>query len=202
MDSTQIPAGAVVVGVDGSEHAQHALDWAAHHAACHHRPLALAYAQGVMSPYWVMHAGIDLRDMRESLQEAGEELLAQEAARVRAQYPSLEVTTTNAAADPRDLLLDLSETAEIVVVGSRGLGAVPSLLLGSVSTAITRHAHCPVVVIRPSSRVARGRGVLVAVDGTEHAVSTLEFAFQVASWQHATLTVVHCFWEATTDAAQ
>ena len=48
-------------------------------------------------------------------------------------------------------LLDLAERADLVVVGSRGRGLVRRVVLGSVAAEVSRHAVCPVVVVRPAS---------------------------------------------------
>ena len=95
--------------------------------------------------------------------------------------------------DPRDLLLDVSRHATTVVLGSHGRGPVRSLLLGSVGVAVTRHAECPVVVLRPRNGGLVRRGVLVGVDGSERSRAPLEFAFRQASQRGLPLTVVHAF---------
>ena len=51
---------------------------------------------------------------------------------------------------PQDVLVEESEGAEVLVVGSRGLGAFSRLVLGSVSEHVSHHATCPVVVVPPS----------------------------------------------------
>lgn len=196
MNTASIPAGAVVVGVDGSQHAEHALVWAADVAAREHRPLVLAHSLGVANPYWLAQSGVDVHALTESIRSSGAELVDGITERLKTGHPELDVRSVIIAMDARDLLIDLSENAHLVVVGSRGRGAVRSLLLGSVSAAVSRHAHCPVVVLRRSTETGHGGGVLVGVDGTDASLPTLEFAFRAASWQQARLTVVHCFWDA------
>jgi nucleotide-binding universal stress UspA family protein len=122
----------------------------------------------------------------------GEELLTTTAQKVRARCPSTEVHTRVITNDARQALLALAHRASIVVVGSRGHGPVRSLLLGSVSAAVARHAACPVVVVRPHHPGTVRRGVLVGADGTALSHPTLELAYREASVRRLPLTVMHC----------
>jgi nucleotide-binding universal stress UspA family protein len=65
-----------------------------------------------------------------------------------ARHPGVVVSRVIRPAHPQRLLVDASEHAALVVVGSRGRGAVAAMLLGSVSQALLRHAACPVAVVR------------------------------------------------------
>jgi nucleotide-binding universal stress UspA family protein len=97
--------------------------------------------------------------------------------------------------DPRDVLIDLADTAHMVVLGSRGRGTVRSLLLGSVSTAISKHAACPVVICRPPRDGITSPGIVVGADGTPASLPVIEFAFEQASLRGLPLTVLHAFWD-------
>jgi len=99
------------------------------------------------------------------------------------------------SADPRSLLIRLSEQAELVVVGSRGHGPVKSLLLGSVGVALARHAACPVVVHRPTHRGLVRNGIVVGADATAASAPVLEFAHRQAAMRDLPLLVLHCFWD-------
>ncbi len=195
--SSSLPSGAVVVAIDGSEHAERALDWAVVVAEREHRPLLLVHAAEAAQPYWVGLAAIDLAALNESIQEAGERLVRDASARVRETHPAVDVRTHCEFADARDLLVSLSARAHVLVIGSRGRGAVRRILLGSVAAAVTRHATCPVVVLRPHSETSHDGGVLVGIDGTDHSSAPLEFAFRAASWTQSPLSVLHCFWDLT-----
>lgn len=195
MDTTKLPNGAVVVAFDGSEHAARGLTWGADVAAREHRTLLIAYAVEDARPYWPGSIALDVIAITKSIREAAEEEVAEAHARVRETHPELDIRTVCETADPRDLLVQLSESAHVLVMGSHGRGTVRALLLGSVASAVTRHAHCPVVVLRPHSETSRGGGVLVGVDGTKLSQPAIEFAFRSAGWLNAPLTVIHCFWD-------
>jgi nucleotide-binding universal stress UspA family protein len=138
-------------------------------------------------------SGHETRIGLEAVQTDAQRLLAQAHRTVEARSRDLEVHDVLRVADPRDALLDVSRHAAMMVLGSRGRGAVRSLLLGSVGVAVTRHAHCPVVVLRPSKPGLVRRGVLVGVDGTERSRAPLEFAFRQASRRGLPITVLHAF---------
>jgi nucleotide-binding universal stress UspA family protein len=192
-----IPAGAVVVGVDESDHAREAVAWAAEAASRERRPLVLAHAIRLAAP-WVAGYGVDIYTLNEQIRRGAEERAAAAVQRLESEHAGLDVSSVCVEGDARDLLIDLSRQARLVVVGSRGRGRVRSALLGSVASGVVRHAHCPVVVMRgPGGREER-HGVVVGTDVTERSLPTLEFAFRVASWQQEPLTIVHCVYEPTT----
>ncbi|MGY3334008.1 nucleotide-binding universal stress UspA family protein [Streptomyces filamentosus] len=130
----------IVVGVDGSPHADKALAWAVRQARLTGARLEVVLAVEVPRTLYeavrfdpfegaakVLDAGID-----------------------RAVGPDGGVTVVPKvlARDPANALLDLAEGADLLVVGSRGLGTFKGALLGSVSRRCAQHAPCPVVVIR------------------------------------------------------
>jgi nucleotide-binding universal stress UspA family protein len=179
MNQTTLPTGAVVVGVDGSARSSQALDWAARQAAHEHHSLVLVHATG----------GAD------DLALEGQGLLDEAKARVGSRHPDLAVRTHLSRADARRALVALSSRASLVVLGSRGRGAIRSRLLGSVSVAVSGHATCPVMVVRPHHPGEVRRGVLVGVDGTERTRPTLEFAYRQAALHDLPVTVMHTFWD-------
>jgi len=209
MDTNTHPAGAVVVGVDGSDHSERAVDWAAAHAHSEGRPLVLAHGTGTLgrgpsAPVSFLgasdpHAGLVLHE----LSVAGRELVEHAAERVRDRYPDLGVHAVVRTAHPRQVLLELARGAALLVVGSRGHGPLRSVLLGSVSVGLARESSCPVVVIRPHHQGVVRQGVLVGVDGTADCAPVLEFAYHYASTHGLPLTVLYSVWDlvATTTAA-
>ncbi|KQW48893.1 hypothetical protein ASC77_09235 [Nocardioides sp. Root1257] len=176
MENTLIPPGTVVVGIDGSPSSDRALDWAIDHATRERRQLTLA------------HADDSLRGDHRLLAHA-RECIAESA-------PDLVVNESLWTTDPRTMLLDLAEDAHVLVVGSRGRGPVASLVLGSVSAAVVRHAPCPVVVVRPGHRGLVRNGVVVGADASPSSRATVEFAYRQASLRRLPLTILHCTWGA------
>ena len=177
-----VPAGTIVVGIDGSGSADQALAWAVEQAVLERRPLTVAHA-------------LETRINQPSDRSVAERLLDNAVAEVARRAPDLEVHRVMAAHDPRSLLITLSEGAETVVVGSHGRGPLRSLLLGSVGVALARHSHCPVLIHRPTDPGVVRRGGLVGVDGASDSHDVIEHAFRLASQRELPLTLVHCFYD-------
>lgn len=173
-----IEHGSVVVAVDGSGHADRAVRWAARHACLERRPLVLVAAAVDALP-----------------------IIERAAAAARDVAPQVPVTQLPEHGDPRRILLDLSDDAGLLVLGSRGRGAIRSMLLGSVSAAVSAHAACPVVVCRPPGAADTRQGVLVGADGTPESRRVVEFGYRFAALHRLPLSVVHCYWDAVVAVA-
>jgi nucleotide-binding universal stress UspA family protein len=175
---SQTTHGPVVVGVDFSKDNAAAIEYASATAKRRGVPLELVYAhdpQSAPQTYLAMTL-FEIKDQAE-----GE--LANQANALREDYPGLEVRTTFVAQNPTDALVEASDRASMVVLGSRGHGSFGQLLLGSVAWRVASRAHGPVVLVRPAEligRVAEGP-VLVGVDGSASSRVALDFAFQEAS---------------------
>jgi nucleotide-binding universal stress UspA family protein len=92
---------------------------------------------------------------------------------------------------PARALLDAAAGEAMLVVGARGLGGFKGLLVGSVSQHCVHAAVVPTVVVRDVSEPARAAGVVVGVDGSDHARGVLAWAVDEARRRAAPLTVVH-----------
>jgi nucleotide-binding universal stress UspA family protein len=103
--------------------------------------------------------------------------------------PGLTVLQRVVVGRPTRVLLEQAGTAELLVVGSRGLGAFTGLLIGSVSEQVAEHAGCPVVVVRGESSNP-GLPVLVGVDGSTANQPAVEFAFAVADRRRLGLVAI------------
>lgn len=187
-----IAPGTIVVGTDGSPSAAAAVRWAATRAAAEHRRLTLLVALHPATPTWLdPDADTASQAREESLRTRGHQVLAQARADVDRAFPDLVVTEVCCLADPREALVEASGDAHVLVVGSRGRGHLRSLLLGSTSVAVVRHARCPVVVHRPTTTSPARRGVAVGADASEDSLAVLEFAYREADLHGVPLTVVH-----------
>ncbi|MGO8864521.1 MAG: universal stress protein [Acidimicrobiales bacterium] len=139
-ESSQEPAmHRVVVGIDGSEGGRRALEWAAAEAG---RTGAVLEAHASYGPGYVF---ITTNEVHESLQQ----LIDEAADRVAQIAPGLTFKGLTHEDSAAKVLIEASEGADLLVVGSRGLGGFSGLLLGSVSHQCSLHAHCPVVIVRP-----------------------------------------------------
>lgn len=187
----------IVVGIDGSPLGEQAVLWAADEAERQHRGLTLAHVEKQLSLHeqaWYSGAQIPIHEITDKLRKEGERAVDRARSLACERFPDLGVETLQEGGDPRTVLLELSQGAPMVVVGSRGHGRVVGLLLGSVSGALVRHAACPIAVVRPTGEGRRG--VLVGADGSRASLVPLEYAFAEASARDLPLTVVHCMWEA------
>ena len=180
-----ISPAAVVVAIDGSIDSRRAVLWGARQARLEHRPLVLVHALGsTLAPTRPRLFDDAARPSAEILDEAV--ALAEDC------HPDVEVSGVAVPGDATAALVEISATARMLVLGSRGRGPVRSKLLGSVSVAVARRAACPVVVHRPTSPGRIQDGVVVAADGTLESLPVLDFAYRQASIHRLPLTVLHC----------
>ncbi|GAA3367532.1 universal stress protein [Streptomyces antimycoticus] len=160
----------VAVGVDGSVVAVRALDWATEEALRRGTALRIVYA-------------VTDRD------EAGP-VLASAAARVHQRHPDLPVETRAVEGGTVRAMARESERAVLTVVGTRGLGGVTGLLVGSVSLRLAAHAHGPLLVVRGDHPCVNGREVLLGLESNADA-DAAAYAFQEAERRGTRLRVLH-----------
>jgi nucleotide-binding universal stress UspA family protein len=140
----------IVVGVDGSEESRAALRWARHEAQLRKAELDVVHVWTY--PYTGPRTTVtEPRELMEldAAKELEQMLSALPADEARGAAPNVTVHAHVREGNPADVLVQESKDADLLVVGSRGRGGFAALLLGSVSTAVTHHASCPVVVVRP-----------------------------------------------------
>lgn len=171
----------LVVGIDGSEASLEAVDWAAREATLHAVELHLLYAA-------------------ERGQETAD-VLGAATGRVEETAPTVPLSTEVRHGDAASALIDRGRNAFALVVGSRGLGGLSGMLLGSVGLAVAARADCPVVVVRGTAehRGARFRSIVVGVEEGEASGTALRFALREARVRHCRLVAVHA-WSASAGA--
>jgi nucleotide-binding universal stress UspA family protein len=176
----------IVVGVDGSAAAEKALIWAAETAARDGAHLVIAHGDSAKPVEAPPGTGVDYHHqlLREAIATAVEVSGA------------CNISTLLRAEHPSQLLLELSQTADLVVVGSRGAGAVAGTLLGSVAHKVAAHGRCPVVVVPETWRspsVEEQRPVAVGVSASDSGRHALEFAFAEAERRGVALVAIRCW---------
>ena len=128
----------IVVGIDGSDGSMKALEWAAAEAD---RTGAVLDIQAAYEPTYEFITHDEVLRTMDRLVEKAQAIVTKLAPRV--------TTTSETHIEyPARVLIDASEGADLLVVGSRGLGGFKGLLLGSVSQKCSHHANCSIAIIR------------------------------------------------------
>ncbi|MEV7012538.1 universal stress protein [Streptosporangium sp. NPDC051022] len=140
----------IVVGFDGSPASEAALEYAFQEAA--RRGARLRALHTWQLPF-IAASATAYTPLVEDISEGERRLAAETLAPWQDKYPQVELQETVLYGHPVLALGEASATADLVVVGSRGLGGLGSAVLGSVSHGVLHHADCPVAVVR-----ARGEG--------------------------------------------
>jgi nucleotide-binding universal stress UspA family protein len=145
----------IVVGVDGSEHARRAVRSAVEEARRRGAALTVVHAvsESGMFADPVSHPG----PRREQLRSAGAELVEQ--ALDGADVNGLELDRVVRIGNTTRVLCEAAADAELLVVGSRGLGGFRGLLVGSVTQQVIAHAPCPILVVVPETASAEARSL-------------------------------------------
>jgi nucleotide-binding universal stress UspA family protein len=178
--SVSVDAGAWVIGIDGSDPAHHALDWALEHASG--RATALHLVTAWQTPVLIaaptpgpVSVPFDDDRLAASARQVVDRLADE--ARVRIPLPVEPIVIHDNAAHA---LLDAADHAALLVVGSRGRGGFASLLLGSTSQQCATHARVPTVVVPPGASTETGNRILVGVDGSPNSLAALTWALEFA----------------------
>lgn len=195
-DRDQLPSDAgarpILAAVDGSHTSLQAVAWAATEATLHDHALHIVTSFGA-APKSNLGAVLAVNE-RPLLRRQSELILAEATAMARHTAPvtDLVVTTELTFELIEPVLIERSAQVRMIVVGSHGRGALGRVLLGSVSTAIARGAHCPVAVIHGGTPILRSqRPILVGIDGTANSIPALEVAFDEAARRAVGVMVLH-----------
>ncbi|NDZ97167.1 universal stress protein [Streptomyces sp. SID6673] len=187
---------AILVGVDGSDASNRAVRWAATTAAAEEVDLKLVgvydistsnYAPGLIIPQDVVDA--IKQDAADAVHDAA--ALAKEVA------PGVAPQTSLVEGDAARALLELGKDAGTIVLGTRGLGSIKGLFLGSVSTTVAAHFHGRVVVVAGPG----GNGpVVVGIDDSPVSDAAVGEAFRQAAVRKTKLVAVHTWTPLDVDA--
>lgn len=188
-------APAVVVGTDGSDAAQAAVEYAAALAARRRLPLRVVHA--FEASQFELRPGVGWhRDRHGVLRNAAQRLLDQTLEVLSLAYPDLKVQVRMEPGSALDVLVEESRRADTIVVGCRGTGGFANLLLGSTPLRLSTHAHCPLVAVpSPETPDEHRREVVVGVDGSPGAERALDYAFRVAAETGEPLVAVRAWTE-------
>jgi nucleotide-binding universal stress UspA family protein len=182
----------IVVGVDGSPSSTCAVRWAAETAARHNAPLLLLCASAIPG---TVYGELGLpRSFFDDQEAEGMRRLA-DATHIahNAASGELSVTTELTTLPAIAALLERSQDARMIVLGSRGQNPLTGELLGSVASALAHHAHSPVAIIRESPHPTAQDPVVVGVDGSANSEPAIATAFEEASLRHVDLIAVHAW---------
>ncbi|WP_459589841.1 universal stress protein [Corynebacterium camporealensis] len=193
----------VVVAVDGSEASDNAVRWAANTAVKRGIPLRIAssytmpqflYAEGMVPP----------KELFDDLQSETLEKIEQARKVAHEIAPELKIGHTIAEGSPIDMLLEMSHDVTMIVMGSRGMGGLSGMVMGSVSASVVAHANCPVVVVREDNNITdvnKYGPVVVGVDGSEISQKATAYAFAEADARDAELVAVHTWMDMQVQAS-
>lgn len=199
--SNRNAAHSVVVGVDGSSQAHAAVRWAVREAVMRHATLTVVHVAESLPAVastldWPV--GQIPAEVLEIHENTARSIIAEAVTIARHSAGSgdrPEIIGELKFGKPVPNLADLSKQAQMVVVGCRGeTGWQHRRLLGSVSTGLIHHAHCPVAVIHDetmSSLQSQRSPVLLGIDGSPSSEGATEIAFDEASWRGVDLVALH-----------
>jgi nucleotide-binding universal stress UspA family protein len=196
--SSQPTHHGVIVGIDGSPLAEVAVDWAARDAL--HRGVLLTVVHVKSSVDAGLWPDLPISDDYLTARDRKSREIISQAVRIAglATGHGVDVAPLTVSGNPVSTLVDLSKDATMVVVGSRGVGAIAGRLLGSVSSGVLHHAHCPVAVFHNEFH-GKAAPVVVGIDGSPASEAAVAIAFDEASHRGVPLVALHTYSDAVAD---
>lgn len=187
----------ILVGVDGSPSADRALAWALQEGSLHGATVTVLHTFRAREFSGWFARDVSLDEERADAKDAVEEALERVVGEARPAGVEIEVTAVMGRG-AADAILRHRNEADLIVVGRRGLGGFPGLLLGSVSQQVATHADVPVAVIprrgEPVSDESDGtRSVVVGVDGSEASKEALRWAVDEARVRQVPVRAVYVY---------
>jgi nucleotide-binding universal stress UspA family protein len=186
----------VLVCVDGSPESDAAVAWATREAVMRHMPITLLHAVTPVVVGWPV--GQLYADMPEWQKDDAQNVIERARKTLtsnlgEAKPPAVHIEMVYSSVVPT--LIDASKEAWMIVAGSQGMGALGRLLLGSVTTGLIHHAHCPVAVIHSDQGEAPDPSapVLLGIDGSPASEAATALAFDEASRRGVELLALHAW---------
>ncbi|TVZ79395.1 universal stress protein [Streptomyces sp. BK340] len=192
----------VTAGLDGSPESRAAAEWAAREAALRGLPLKIVHVWEP-TPGLIGEAPLPAAETQPYWTERVPREFAEG---IRLRHPGLDVTAEQRTGIPADVLCEAAQAAELLVLGSRGLGGLGGFLVGSVSLSVIARVVRPVVLVRAGEQAADEhrmdpagvpsasapfRPVVLGLDTQDPDETLLEFAFDAAARRDAPLRIVH-----------
>jgi len=158
----------IMVGVDGSDYSTDALRLAGELAAALHAPLEAVTCWGALAGFAALDVGAGNFPEKDQLEEQARKLVVRAAERAFGGNPPVSMEITVRFGPTAKTLLQESRRARMLVVGRRGSGGFLGQVMGSVSSACSAHAHCPVLVV-----ASQAEGAAPEAAGRTAATATL-----------------------------
>ncbi|MEU6272902.1 universal stress protein [Streptomyces populi] len=204
----------VTVGLDGSRESRAAAEWAAREAKLRDLPLKLVHvwepmAQASLLDTETQQHWSERSEMGVPPAEGWGRIPREAAEAVRLRHLDVEVVTEQLSGPPGDALVQAAEDAELLVLGSRGLGGLGGFMVGSVGLSVVAHTGRPVVLVRlpgqaadehetdPAGVPSAGapfRPVVLGLDVEHPDEALIAFAFESAARRETSLRVVHTWY--------
>lgn len=182
----------VVVGVDGSEGALRAVEWAAQEAERRKAPLRIVTVAAMPPRMRPSNEGPE--GVANELLKSSTDALDASVARAGEVAPGLITDADLLSGPPDQAISDSGSGAQLLVVGARGMSGFVAMVLGSVSRYVASHAPCPVVVVRHDADAPAADGeIVVGVRESMAASEAVAFAFEEAALRGADLVAVHAW---------
>lgn len=179
----------IVVGVDGSPGSRRAARWGAAEAAKRQTPLLLIHAFGVPDAF--RGDVTPPQEWLEAQEKQAKAWLTQAIDLVERVHPHVELAAESFLDAPIPLLIEKSESAGMMVVGSTGWSPVGHLVMGSTAIALAAHGRCPVAIVRGRDEVGEQEPVVLGVDSAPLCEPAIELAFEEARLRRVLLIAVH-----------
>ncbi|MDQ0765543.1 universal stress protein [Streptomyces canus] len=194
-------SGLVVVCVDGSASGLAAVEAAAREAGWRGAGLRLVHAF-IWPAMHVQLGPSPLGPPEGGLRNMAERLLTEAEERARSVAPEVDISRAVVPGEPLTVLQAQSRAADLVVVGSRGMGSFVGLMVGSTAVHLAAHGRCPVLVVREQGEVTGP--IVVGVDGSSAGAGAIAFALAEAALRGVDIVALHAWttWNAPIPAPQ